>query len=242
MMDKYQVVILAGGRGKRLDSLTKDIPKSMISVNDSPFLENIISMLHAQAFTKFLILAGYLSEILIDYFGDGSELGVTIDYSIERTPLGTAGGLKNAEELLENEFLLINGDTFLEINYAEFVKFSQKHSKLCSMICYNGEPYDEIKYKLKLETNGLISNYSKSSSNKEFNSVDAGAYFMKKDVLSTINKNNSSLEEVVFPLLIVEKQIVGFSSTNKFYDIGTVNRLNVFKKFISSKKAYNSSS
>jgi len=103
MMDKYQVVILAGGRGKRLDSLTKDIPKSMISVNDSPFLENIISMLHAQGFTKFLILAGYLSEILIDYFGDGSELGVTIDYSIERTLLGTAGGLKNAEELLENQ-------------------------------------------------------------------------------------------------------------------------------------------
>jgi NDP-sugar pyrophosphorylase family protein len=240
-MNKSQVVILAGGRGKRLDSITEKIPKPMVDVNNSPFLEILIKMLHRQGFSKFLILTGYLSNKIMEYFADGTKLGVSINYSTEIEFLGTAGGLKNAEKFLENEFLLINGDTFLEIDYDKYIKYSQKHSKLCSMICYNGKLYDGINYNLKLDKNYVL-NYSKSLSDREFNAVDAGVYFMKKDIITKINKNIASLEEDVFPLLITEKQISGYISTEKFYDIGTVNKLNIFEKFISSKKAYNVSS
>ena len=97
-MNKSQIVILAGGRGKRLDSITENIPKPMVNVNNSPFLEILIKMLHRQGFSKFLILTGYLSNKIIEYFADGTKLGVSINYSTEIEFLGTAGGLKNAEK------------------------------------------------------------------------------------------------------------------------------------------------
>lgn len=119
-----KVLILAGGRGTRLGELTKDTPKPMIEINGKPFLEYQINYLKQHKLTDIVLCVGYLHEQIIDYFGDGSKFGVKIQYSIEETPLGTGGAIKNAETLLEqdNEFVVINGDTFLELNYSQFLE------------------------------------------------------------------------------------------------------------------------
>src|SRR3989338_1997571 len=120
-----QTVILAGGRGTRLSPITNMIPKPMVTVKDKPFLEYLLLMLKRNSLEKILLCVGYLGEKIEVYFGDGRRLGMEIKYSYEKEPLGTAGGLKLAENLLEEEFLVLYGDSYLDIDYSAFIYFFQ---------------------------------------------------------------------------------------------------------------------
>ncbi len=237
-LNNTQIVILAGGRGTRLKTLTNNMPKPMVQIHDKPFLEILLRLLQNKGFSKFLLLTGYMNNIISDYFRDGSRLDVNIEYSIEPEPLGTAGALRNAGTLLENEFLLLNGDTFSDIDYSEFVGFSRNRNDMCTMLCYNGKLFDDVKYNVIFKENHVM-NYSKIFSDERFNAVDAGIYFMKKNILSVIKNRVSSLEEQIFPQLISIKQLSGFLTQTRFYDIGTIERLAVFNKMFGSKKTYN---
>lgn len=237
-LNDLQIVILAGGRGTRLKSLTDNTPKPMMRVHDRPFLEILFRMLQNKGFSKFLLLTGYMNKAISDYFGDGSKFGISIEYSVETEPLGTAGALKNAETMLENEFLLLNGDTFSDIDYDEFVKFSRNRDDTCGMLCYNGSLFDDVRYNVVFEESHVI-NYSKNFSDNRFNAVDAGIYFMKKNIISNIENRISSLEEQIFPQLISTRQLSGFLTQTRFYDIGTIERLATFNMMFGSKKTYN---
>lgn len=237
-MNNLQTVILVGGRGTRLKSLTDNLPKPMVPVQGRPFLEILLRLLQRKGLSRFLLLTGYLHHMINDYFGNGSKFGIDIEYSVEPELLGTAGALKNAENLLENEFLLVNGDTFSDINYNEFAKSSRDKNNICSMLCYNGPLFNDVKYNLILEGNHVIK-YSKTFTHDQFNAVDAGLYFMRKDILSIIRNKVSALEGEIFPLLISTKQLSGFAIQTRFYDIGTIERLDIFNAMFGSKKEYN---
>jgi len=112
-----QVVILAGGLGTRLWPMTKSVPKPMVPVGGEPYLAHQLRFLRGQGYSDVVILTGYLGEQIEDYFGDGSAVGMRIQYSREPGPLGTGGALRNASELLGDAFLLIYGDSFLPIEY-----------------------------------------------------------------------------------------------------------------------------
>jgi len=230
-MNNFQAVILAGGKGQRLERLTKSIPKPMVKVNGVPFLEILLNMLKRRGLSNFLLLVGYHSKVLIDYFGDGSKFGLVIRYSIEKEFLGTGGGLKKAANLLDNEFLLINGDTYLDFDYSKFIAFSKNCKSICTIVSYNGEKFDDVEYNLRLDYNNLVLDYSKVGQKNNLNAVDAGVYFMRKNILEKIGNKVSSLEIEIFPSLIYKKQIMGFPTKERFYDIGTPTRLDDFKKF-----------
>jgi len=119
---RMQVVILAGGLGVRLRPITTKIPKPMADVKGKPFLHYLLEYIKSFGYKKFLILAGYLGEIIEDYFGTGHTRGININYSYDKELLGTGGALKNAENRLDNDFFLVNGDTFLKIDYTELEK------------------------------------------------------------------------------------------------------------------------
>lgn len=110
-----QTVILAGGRGSRLVPLTDDIPKPMILIKDRPFLEYMILMLKRNFLKKILLCVGYLGHKIEDYFKDGHRWGVQIRYFYEKELLGTGGALKLASDLIEEKFLLLYGDSYLDI-------------------------------------------------------------------------------------------------------------------------------
>ena|SRR2546428_4655749 len=238
-MNSLQTVILVGGRGTRLKSLTDNLPKPMVPVQGRPFLEILLRLLQSKGLSRFLLLTGYLHDVISDYFGDGSKFGISIEYSTESDFLGTAGALKNAGYLLEEEFLLLNGDTFSDINYDEFLKFSRNKNTICTMLCYNGPLYDHTKYNLNFERNHVIIDYSKTATGSRFNAIDAGLYFARKEILSIIKNRVSSLETEIFPLLISAKQLSGFATQRMFYDIGTIERLTRFSEVFLSKKTYN---
>lgn len=113
-----KAVILAGGYGKRLKPLTDERPKPMIEVLDRPIVEWQIRWMKSQGIIDFILCVGYMKEHIVDYIGSGSKLGVNAYYTVEDTPLGTGGALKNAETLLRNEekFFMLNGDVLTNIN------------------------------------------------------------------------------------------------------------------------------
>jgi len=122
-----QAVILAGGFGTRLRLLTNTIPKPIADIEGWPFLEYQLEMLKKNGFRDFTLCAGYSGEMIEEYFGDGSGLGINIIYSKDNTLLETGGALKNAVRLLEDEFVLVYGDSFLYMDYRTLIK----EKKLC---------------------------------------------------------------------------------------------------------------
>src|SRR5579884_979643 len=120
-----QAVILAGGLGTRMRPHTETIPKAMLLVRGRPFIEHQIELLSVAGFRRFLLLVGWLGEQIEEQLGDGARFGVEIRYSYEPTPLGTGGALRNAADMLEPQFLLVNGDTLLAIDYPGLVRRAQ---------------------------------------------------------------------------------------------------------------------
>ena len=124
-------LILAGGIGERLRPITNNIPKPMVPVNGKSFLQYHIEELKRAGIKDIVLCTGYLSNKIQEYFGDGSKFDVKIKYSIEKKPLGTAGAIKNAEKYVNNTFLVLNGDSYLKIDYNKLINFHKsKKAKL----------------------------------------------------------------------------------------------------------------
>lgn len=121
------MVIMAGGRGRRMHPYTEDCPKPMLQVAGKPMLELIIQRAKAEGFHEFIISLHYLGRVIEDYFSDGGELGVKIDYLREETPLGTAGALSLIEVRPNKPFVITNGDVITDIRYSELLDFHDRY-------------------------------------------------------------------------------------------------------------------
>lgn len=138
-----KTVIMAGGKGTRIESIASDIPKPMISIDGVPVLEREIVSLRDQGFTDIIITISHLGSIIMNYFGDGSKLGVKISYYDEETPLGNAGALFKIKDLLTEPFLLLNGDAIFDVDFKRFVSFHQSHGGKVTLFTHpNNHPYD----------------------------------------------------------------------------------------------------
>lgn len=139
-----KVVIMAGGRGTRIAELFPDIPKPLIPVDGMPILEREIRSLASQGFKDIILTVGYLAAKIIDYFGDGSRLGVNIDYFVEETPLGNAGALFQLKEKIGEEyFFLLNADAAFDVDFNRMLDFHKKHGGLVTLFTHpNSHPYD----------------------------------------------------------------------------------------------------
>ena len=111
-----KAVILVGGEGTRLRPLTYDIPKPMMPVLNRPFLEHTIAYLKQYQVEEVVLAASYLPEVIQEYFGGGTGCGVKLAYTVEDSPLGTAGAVKNAEPRLDSTFVVLNGDIFTDLD------------------------------------------------------------------------------------------------------------------------------
>jgi len=230
--NKLQVVILAGGKGTRLKPMTMTIPKPMMKINGVPFLEILIKLLKMKRISNVVMCVGYLSNVIEDYFQSGKNFNVEIKYSHEKDLLGTAGAIKNSENFLENEFIVINGDTFVDIDYTKLITFAQEKGKICTMCGYvNDQKNTEYVNNLLIDSKGNVSKYVKDEELSELNCIDIGVYYFQKKTLDFFeNKKPLSLEFDVFPKLIAQNQVAGFATHEKFYDIGTLSRVKKFSE------------
>lgn len=139
-----KILIMAGGRGTRISELFPDIPKPLIPIEGVPVLEREIISLREQGFKDIIMTVSHMGDKILNYFKDGSKLGVSIQYYNEVTPLGNAGALFKLREQLEDEpFLLLNADAVFDVDFNRMIKFHQAHGGLVTLFTHpNNHPYD----------------------------------------------------------------------------------------------------
>lgn len=138
-----KTIIMAGGRGTRISTLYPDIPKPLIPIGGVPVLEREIGSLRDQGFAELILTVSHMGDKIMDYFGDGSKFGVSIQYYNETTPLGNAGALFKLRDQLTDDFLLLNADAIFDVDFNRMVDFHRSHGGLVTLFTHpNSHPYD----------------------------------------------------------------------------------------------------
>lgn len=223
-----KAVIMAGGKGTRLASVLRDIPKPMVGLAGKPLLEYQVKNLRENGVTDIILVIGHLGNVIRDYFGDGSRFGVSITYHEEKKPLGTAGALYYLKETLDDDFILLFGDLFVNINFMRFYEFHKKKNALITLYTHpNSHPYDSDI--IMTDANAMVTGWSYKNSVRERdykNQVNAGIYVISPKVLEIIPENQKiDLEKQVITGLIPQRGIYAYSCTEYVKDIGTPERL-----------------
>lgn len=239
-------MILAGGLGTRLRPITETCPKPMVPVSGEPFLHWQILDLKEQGYTDIILLVAYLGEQVRAHFGDGSKWGVNVEYSFETEPLGTGGAIRHAieglGEMVEDDFLVVNGDSFLRAPLDDLAGFFEEGVFEAVVTTYDnglksGLPATPVPNNLKVK-NQIVVEYEKAAGlEKGFDRVDSGIYAVKKSLfMSYADGTKFQLEDVLRPL-IAKRSYGAFAVNARFYDIGTLDRLHEFEEFVRQERA-----
>ncbi|MCK5309909.1 MAG: NTP transferase domain-containing protein [Thermoplasmata archaeon] len=226
-----QAVILCGGLGTRLRPLTYDIPKPMIPFGEKPFLEILVDYFKAQGIERFVFCTGHLHEHIEKHFGNGSQFGVEIIYSVELEPLGTGGALLNAKHLLDEQFFFAFGDSYLPLELRHLIRIQKENNAQGVITIYMNN--DNIApNNIRIMPDGRILNYIKKNPPDSMNGLEAGLSLFNRDMLDYAPGRIFSLEEAIFPKLINTGLLFGLLTSKRFYDIGTPNGLELARREI----------
>ena len=219
-----KAVILAGGEATRLRPLTCNTAKVMVPVLNRPFLEHFIAYLKKHNVTEVILALGQQIEQIQGYFGNGSDFGVKITYSIEDSPMGTAGAVKKAERFLDSSFIVFNGDVFTEIDLTAMMNL-HRQKKASASIALTPVDNPTIYGVVETDDEGRVKRFVEKPSWDEVttNMINAGIYIMEPSILAYITPNVFSMfERDVFPPLLKEGQtIYSYPSEAYWIDIGT---------------------
>ena len=214
---RNRVILMAGGLGTRLRPLTQDIPKPLLKVGNKPILETIIKNFASHGFINITISLNYKGEMIKEYFGDGSEFGVNIDYIEENIRLGTAGALSLIKDPPQEPFFVMNADLLTDVNFSHLLDFHSYGNAQASM-CVREYDY-QVPYGV-IETDGEnISSIVEKPTQKFF--VNAGIYVLSPKVFDYIPKNEFYDMPTLFNTLIEEnKKVISFPIHEYWLDIG----------------------
>ncbi len=231
-----RAVILAGGLGTRLGDIGRGKPKALVEVGGRPFLAWQLELLRSRGLRRFLICAGHLGGAIAENFGSGDRLGVEILYSFEEKGklLGTGGALRRALPLLEEDSLVIYGDSYLDFNYAGFLEeFRRRGCKALMAVYRNRGRYDRSN--VRLEPGGEI-RYDKKQPEPGMDYIDYGASLLKRGVIESIPPVYYDLADL-YGRLSREGKLFGFEAKKRFYEVGSPTGLQEFERMIASGRA-----
>ncbi|MBQ4288011.1 MAG: HAD-IIIA family hydrolase [Bacteroidales bacterium] len=223
-----KTVIIAGGKGTRIASSFSEIPKAMIPVEGKPVIQRQVEMAASYGFKDFIFLTGHLGDVIRDYFKDGSSLGVNITYCQEKEPLGTAGALRQARELLTEDFFVFYGDTVMDVDLEHMLRFHRENRSDATLFVHpNDHPYDSdivetdsshriTAFRLKPHEEGFISR----------NQVNASLFILSPKVVDKIPEAvRLNLEKDIFPSCLDKgMRFFGYPSAEYIKDMGTPER------------------
>jgi mannose-1-phosphate guanylyltransferase len=220
-----QAVILVGGEGKRLRPLTSTVPKPVVPLVDRPFISFMLEWLREHGIDDVIMSCGFLATSVRNVLGDGSGLGIRLRFVEEPDPRGTAGALKYAEPLLDERFLMLNGDVLTDLNLTEqMAQHEQTGAKATLALVPVPDPTAYGLVHLN-EDRSVREFLEKPSSDRiDSNLISAGAYVLERELLELVPaERNVSIEREVWPLLIGQG-LYGFPSDSYWLDIGTPDR------------------
>lgn len=220
-----KAVIMAGGEGSRLRPLTIGRPKPMVPIVDRVVMHHIIELLKIHGITDIVVTVQYLANNIQDYFGDGSSFGVNINYSLEETPLGTAGSVRHARHLLKEPFIIISGDALTDFNLTEIIEFHNTRKSLATLTLTrvpNPLDYGVI---ITDERGNVRQFLEKPSWGEVFSdTVNTGIYVIEPEVLDMIPPGKVvDWSKDVFPRMLQnEDPLYGFIAEGYWTDVGTI--------------------
>jgi mannose-1-phosphate guanylyltransferase/phosphomannomutase len=220
-----KVVVMAGGAGSRLRPLTIHRPKPMVPIINKPVMSHILELLKRHGATDVVITIQYLADFIQKFFGDGSNIGLRIHYSIEDTPLGTAGSVKNAQKFLDETFMVISGDALTNFNLTKVLEYHKQKKSIATIALYCvSDPVDYgviilnseqqiVRFQEKPGRGSVMSDY-----------VNTGIYVLEPEVLDLFEANITfDFANDLFPLLQEKGHpIYGYISDGYWCDIGNI--------------------
>ncbi len=230
-----QAVIMAGGKGTRLASVARDIPKPMARVAGKPLLEHQIVQLRESGIRDIVLVIGYLGGVIREYFQDGSSFGVDITYFEETEPLGTAGALRCLQPELEEDFFLVFGDLYFDINFSGFLAYHRQTGAAVTLFAHpNSHPYDSDL--LATDGTGRVTAWNAKNEPRDrdhMNLVNAGLYVIRREALDALPAEKKiDLEKHFIRQLIPGGTVYAYRSTEYVKDMGTPERLQAVERDI----------
>jgi NDP-sugar pyrophosphorylase family protein len=213
-------VILAGGLATRLRPLTERTPKALIEVAGHPFLWHQLKLLQQRGIRHIVLLVGYLGELIEERFGNGSELGISIQYSFDGPMLlGTAGAIRHALPMLPERFFVLYGDSYLPCSYRDVEAAFRRSGMPGLMTVYRNEGHYDIS---NVEyADGRISQYDKQAPTSAMHYVDYGLGAFERDVFAPLFPGEMRDLATVYQALINSNNLAAFEVHERFYEIGS---------------------
>ena len=233
-----QAVILAGGKGKRLLPLTKNLPKPMAPINNIPFLSYLIYSLKKKGIQKILILVGYKQKKIVNFYKNNTDIKINFYFSSVNSDTGKR--VLDANKFLDDEFLLLYGDNFWEPNIDKmYTKFKQKNALISTTVFNNklGTAEYGKQNNILVKKSQLVEKYDKTRKNKKLNGVDIGFFIIKKFFLKQFSKKkNYSFENDILVESIKLKKLIAYRTDKQYFSITNLKMLKKFEKYVKKNK------
>lgn len=215
-------LILAGGRGERMGKITKNLPKPMLKIGGSPILEHQINLLRRYGFKEVVILTHYLSEVIEKHFKN------KITYLKEKTPLGTAGGIKGLGDKLKKDFLVLYGDKMLDMDFSRLLTFHKNKKSACTLVLHPTSHIEDSDLVEIDENQKIVAFHPKPHPENQYfrNLVSAAVYVMSPKILKYIKKGvKADFGKDIFPKIVKKEKLYGYLTAEYIKDVGTPSRL-----------------
>jgi dTDP-glucose pyrophosphorylase len=222
-----RAVVMAGGEGTRLRPLTSNQPKPMVSILGKPCMEHILELLREHGFEDVVVTVAFLPQAIRSYFGDGENLGLNIEYSVEESPLGTAGSVRLGSDRLDDTFLVISGDALCDIDLGKIVEFHKEKGAAVTIGLKSVDNPLEFGIVVTDEDGRVERFLEKPSWGQVFSdTINTGIYVLEPEVLRHIPTDRPyDFSKELFPLLLeMGRPIYGYVCEGYWQDIGNLDQ------------------
>tara|TARA_Y100000310_G_C20361108_1_gene659009 strand:- start:45 stop:737 length:693 start_codon:yes stop_codon:yes gene_type:complete len=225
-----KAIILAGGLGTRLRPLTDKTPKPLLPIKGKPTMQYSIENLVEHGITEIILAISFQADKIKEYFGDGSDFGAVLSYSIETEPLGTGGAVKQAVQNIDDDFVLIWGDNLMDVDIQKMIEQHQQHSGLITMALTPREDVQNFGV-AKLENDKIVGFVEKPSKQQApTNLINAGAFVINPQALEILPTGVSSIEKDCFTKLAEQGKIFAYQHTGQWFPTDTIEKYQLADK------------
>ena len=234
-----KTVIMAGGKGTRISSISSTIPKSLLTLNSKTVLQYQLESLKKEGLTEIIICIGFMSDQIIDFIEANNSFGMDISFVIESEPMGTAGALRLIPKL-SGDFILVYGDIIFDIYFKKFINFHISKKGIGSLLIHpNDHPQDSDL--VQINNDSKVTSLLMKNEKKELykNNVNSGVFILNSKILKYVPKSKFDLVNDIFPkVLFDKKELYGYESSEYVKDMGTPNRIREIEKALLSGEVY----
>ncbi len=234
------VAILAGGLATRLRPVTETVPKSLLEVNGGPFVAHQLRLLQSKGIRRVVLCVGHLGELIQSAVGDGSTLGLQVDYSFDGPALlGTAGAIRKALPKLGESFFVMYGDSYLPCDYAAIARKFESAGVLGMMTVFRNEgkwDTSNVEFEAGQLGGGKILAYSKTNRTARMRYIDYGLGAFRAEAFQDLPAGKASDLTELYANLLRRGQLVAFEVHERFYEIGSPAGLQEAAEFLAAQR------